>query len=60
LRTPGVRDAIQPALFKRGVMGHSISMIEPAVMKFFPCLTSEASVVTELVGALRGFATDLG
>jgi putrescine aminotransferase len=60
LRTPGARDAIQPALFKRGVMGHSISMIEPAVMKFFPCLTSEASVVTELVGALRGFATDLG
>jgi putrescine aminotransferase len=60
LRTPGVRDAIQPALFKRGVMGHSISMIEPAVMKFFPCLTSEASVVTELVGALRGFAADLG
>jgi putrescine aminotransferase len=60
LRTPGARDAIQSALFKRGVMGHSISMIEPAVMKFFPCLTSEASVVTELVGALRGFATDLG
>jgi acetylornithine/succinyldiaminopimelate/putrescine aminotransferase len=60
LRTPGVRDAIQPALFKRGVMGHSISMIAPAVMKFFPCLTSEASVVTELVGALRGFAADLG
>jgi putrescine aminotransferase len=60
LRMPGARDAIQPALFKRGVMGHSVSMIEPAVMKFFPCLNSEANVATELVGALRGFALDLG
>jgi hypothetical protein len=29
-------------------------------MKFFPCLNSEANVVTELVGALRAFALDLG
>ncbi len=58
LRGPGAREAIQPALFKRGVMGHSISMIDPAVMKFFPCLNSEPTVVTELAGALRGFAME--
>jgi len=60
LRSRSVRDAIQPALFKRGVMCHSVSLIEPAVVKFFPCLTSEASVVTELADALRGFASELG
>jgi putrescine aminotransferase len=58
LKSPQARDAIQPALFKRGVMGHSVSLIEPAGMKFFPCLTGEASVVTELAGALRGFASE--
>ena len=56
LRQPGARAAIQPALFKRGVLGHSVSLIDPAVMKFFPCLTSDAAVVSELVGALRDFA----
>jgi putrescine aminotransferase len=58
LRQPGAREAIQPALFKRGVMCHSVSMIEPAVIKFLPCLTSEPSVVTELADALRGFARE--
>ena len=43
------RDAIQPALFKHGVMCHSVSLIEPAVIKFFPCLTSDAgSHIAEL------------
>jgi putrescine aminotransferase len=60
LRAPAARAAIQPALFKRGVICHSVSMIEPAVIKFLPCLTSEASVVTELAGALRGFAREDG
>jgi putrescine aminotransferase len=58
LRQPSAREAIQPALFKLGVMGHSVSMIEPAVIKFLPCLTSEPSVVTELADALRGFARE--
>lgn len=59
LRTRATRDAVQPALFKRGVMCHSISLIELMVIKFFPCLTSDASVVTELAAALRDFASDL-
>ena len=59
LRSRADCDAIQPALFKRGVMCHSVSLIEPAVIKFFPCLTSEPGVVTELADALRGFASDL-
>ena len=58
LRKPGAREAILPALFKRGVMCHSISQIDPAVVKFLPCLTSETSVVTELAAALRGFAAE--
>jgi acetylornithine aminotransferase len=58
LRTLPDRDAVQPALFKRGVMCHSISLIEPAVIKFMPCLNSDASVVAELATALRGFATE--
>ena len=56
LRTRAARDAVQPALFKHGVMCHSISLIEPAVIKFLPCLNGDAGVITELAGALRGFA----
>lgn len=52
-----VRD-IRPALFKRGVMCHSVSEIAPRVVKFFPCLNSEPSVVGEIVAALGGYATD--
>jgi acetylornithine aminotransferase len=59
LRSPEVSKAIQPALFRRGVMCHSISMIEPAVIKFMPCLNSEPHVVSELVDALRGFAVSI-
>jgi len=58
LRTKAGRDAVQPALFKRGVMCHSISLIEPAVIKFLPCLTSEPSMIAELAAALRGFASE--
>ena len=58
LRTQADRDAVQPALFKRGVMCHSISLIEPAVIKFLPCLTSDAGVIAELAAALRAFATE--
>ena len=36
-------------------MCHSISLVEPAVIKFFPCLNSDAGVIEELTGALRGF-----
>lgn len=58
LRARADRDAVQPALFKRGVMCHSISLIEPAVIKFLPCLTSDANVIAELTAALRDFATE--
>ena len=59
----GLRDAravqdIRPALFKRGVLCHSVSEIEPRVVKFFPCLNSEPRVVDEIVAALHGYATD--
>ncbi len=58
LRQPCAREAIQPALFRRGVICHSVSLIDPAVIKFFPCLISEPDMVTELADALRSFALE--
>jgi acetylornithine aminotransferase len=49
--------AIRAGLFERGVLCHSVSAIEPRVVKFMPCLTSDAGVVAELAGALEDFAT---
>ncbi len=59
----GVRDeraarAIRAGLFKRGVLCHSVSEIEPRTVKFMPCLTSDAGAVDELTAALEGFAID--
>jgi acetylornithine aminotransferase len=45
-------------LFKRGVLCHSVSEIEPRVVKFMPCLTSDEQTVDELVEALAGCAAD--
>jgi acetylornithine aminotransferase len=58
----GVRDAqavrrIRADLFKRGVMCHSVSEIEPGMVKFLPCLTSEVQVVDELAQALGDIAS---
>jgi 4-aminobutyrate aminotransferase-like enzyme len=50
--------AIRADLFKRGVLCHSVSEIEPKVVKFMPCLTSDEHTVDELADALAGFATD--
>jgi putrescine aminotransferase len=49
---------IRPALFKRGVLCHSVSEIDPRVVKFFPCLNSDISAVGEIVEALCGYASD--
>jgi acetylornithine aminotransferase len=59
----GLRDslaarAIRAGLFARGVLCHSVSEIEPFVVKFMPCLTSDAGAVDELALALEGFAGD--
>ena len=59
----GVREerawrVIRAELFKRGVLCHSVSEIEPRVVKFMPCLTSDAQAVDELLAALAGFAGD--
>jgi len=48
---------IRAALFRSGVMCHSVSEIAPRVVKFFPCLTSDARVVEEIGDALSQFAT---
>lgn len=59
----GVREeaaarSIRAGLFNRGVLCHSVSEIDPRVVKFMPCLTSDAAAVAELAAALEGFATD--
>jgi putrescine aminotransferase len=58
LRAARAAHEIRPALFRRGVLCHSVSEIEPRVVKFFPCLTSDATVVEEIVAALSGYAAD--
>jgi len=47
---------IRGELFRRNVLCHSVSAIEPAVVKFFPCLNSDVAVVEELTHALADFA----
>jgi hypothetical protein len=47
-------------LFKRGVLCHSVSEIEPRVVKFFPCLTSSVGVVEEGRGGIERFCAPLG
>ena len=48
--------AIRSELFRRNVLCHSVSAIEPTVVKFFPCLTSDSAVAAELADALADFA----
>jgi len=40
------------------VLCHSVSEIDPRVVKFMPCLTSGEEVVDELAEALARFAAD--
>jgi acetylornithine aminotransferase len=49
---------VRSELFKRGVLCHSVSEIDPRVVKFMPCLTSGEEVVDELAEALARFAAD--
>lgn len=49
---------VKAELFKRGVMCHSASLIEPRCVKFFPCLTSDPGTVTEITHALSDFAAE--
>jgi acetylornithine/succinyldiaminopimelate/putrescine aminotransferase len=63
IATLGVRNrahaAILPReLFKRGVYCHSVSQVDPLVVKFFPALISDSSSLVELLAALEGFAAD--
>jgi 4-aminobutyrate aminotransferase-like enzyme len=52
------RPIIARELFKRGVYCHSVSQVDPLVVKFFPPLVSDVSAVAELIDALDRFAAD--
>jgi putrescine aminotransferase len=56
LREEAAARAVRAELFKRGVLCHSVSEIEPRVVKFMPCLTSDQQAVDELAAALADFA----
>ena len=56
LRDPALAPIIKRELFARGVFCHSASLISPHVVKFFPCLTSDAVVVEEMAAALTSIA----
>jgi putrescine aminotransferase len=49
---------VKAELFKRNVMCHSASVIEPRCVKFLPCLTSDPAIVGEITQALGGFAVE--
>jgi putrescine aminotransferase len=57
----GVRGAaaatVQSEMFRRGILCHSVSEIEPRVLKFFPCLTSDPAIAGEIAAALDDFAS---
>ncbi len=56
LKDPAAARTIRSELFKRGVLCHSVSEIQPSVVKFFPSLTSDPAVAHEVVDALADFA----
>jgi putrescine aminotransferase len=49
---PAVAPELYRTMFQEGILCHSVSEIEPSVLKFFPPLMLEAQHVDEIVGAL--------
>lgn len=58
VREPAQQQAIGAALFRRGVLMHSVAAIEPRVAKFFPPLTSDPAVADEIADALADTAEE--
>jgi acetylornithine/succinyldiaminopimelate/putrescine aminotransferase len=57
---PAHRTRLPRALFASGILCHSVSAIEPSVVKFFPVLTAELGIVDEIADALDRFAREAG
>jgi putrescine aminotransferase len=49
---------IQGDLFRHNVLCHSVSQIEPTVVKFFPCLTSGPEIIEQISAALEQVAVE--
>lgn len=58
LHDPAHGAAIGPALFRRGILGHSVSTVAPRVAKFFPPLTSAVGAADEIADALADIAEE--
>lgn len=59
--TVGVADGVPASavarfLFGRGVLCHSVSMVPPARVKFYPVLTAGPAIADEVADALEAFA----
>jgi putrescine aminotransferase len=59
LKNPAHKAIISRDLFARGVLCHSVSTIDPTVVKFFPVVTAGPGVADEIADALDGFARDV-
>jgi len=49
---PDDAPAIAAHLFGRGVLCHSISLVDPVLVKFFPVLTADPAIADEVAAAL--------
>ncbi len=56
LKNPAHKATIARDLFGRGVLCHSVSTVDPLVVKFFPVVTGGPGVADEIADALDGFA----
>jgi len=52
INDPAIAPSLYRAIFRHGVLCHSVSVIEPAVLKFLPPLTLDASGAQEIARAL--------
>jgi putrescine aminotransferase len=60
LKDKSSAQTIQGELFRHNVLCHSVSQIEPSVVKFFPCLTSGPEIVEQISDALAQFTVERG
>jgi hypothetical protein len=56
LKNPAHKSIIARDLFALGVLCHSVSTIDPLVVKFFPVVTAGPGVADEIGDALDDFA----
>lgn len=59
VRDPAHARMLYQKVFEQGVLCHSVSVIDPTVLKFFPPLIIDDAVVAEIAGAVDRALSDL-